>query len=36
MVADYKYLPWLYGVDRKICHEGHRSASGGLPRYAEK
>ena len=20
---DYKYLSWVYGVDRKICHEGH-------------
>ena len=19
----YKYLSWVYGVDRKICHEGH-------------
>ena len=19
--ADYKYLSWMYGVDRKICHE---------------
>ena len=18
-----KYLSWVYGVDRKICHEGH-------------
>ena len=21
--AEYKYLSWVYGVDRKICHEGH-------------
>ena len=21
--GDYKYLSWVYGVDRKICHEGH-------------
>ena len=20
---DYKYLSWVYGVDRKIFHEGH-------------
>ena len=20
---DNKYLAWVYGVDRKICHEGH-------------
>ena len=20
---EYKYLSWMYGVDRKICHEGH-------------
>ena len=20
---EYKYLSWVYGVDRKICHEGH-------------
>ena len=20
---DNKYLSWVYGVDRKICHEGH-------------
>ena len=20
---DNKYLPWVYGVDIKICHEGH-------------
>ena len=19
----YEYLSWVYGVDRKICHEGH-------------
>ena len=19
----YKYLSWVHGVDRKICHEGH-------------
>ena len=19
----YKYLSWVYGVDRKICHKGH-------------
>ena len=28
---DYKYLSWVYGVDRKICHEGHWSALRGLP-----
>ena len=22
-VRDYKYLSCVYGVDRKICHEGH-------------
>ena len=22
-LRDYKYLSWVYGVDRKICHEGH-------------
>ena len=22
-VLEYKYLLWVYGVDRKICHEGH-------------
>ena len=22
-VRYYKYLSWEYGVDRKICHEGH-------------
>ena len=22
-MKDYKYLSWVYGVDRKICHEGH-------------
>ena len=22
-VGYYKYLSWVYGVDRKICHEGH-------------
>ena len=22
-VVDYKYLSCVYGVDRKICHEGH-------------
>ena len=21
--GDYKYLSCVYGVDRKICHEGH-------------
>ena len=21
-VSDNKYLSWVYGVDRKICHEG--------------
>ena len=26
----------MYGVDRKICHEGHWSASRGLPSDAEK
>ena len=33
---DYKYLSWVYGVDRKICHEGHCSASRGLPSDAEQ
>ena len=23
LMKDYKYLSWMYGVDRKICHEGH-------------
>ena len=23
LVVEYKYLSWVYGVDRKICHEGH-------------
>ena len=22
-VGEYKYLSCVYGVDRKICHEGH-------------
>ena len=22
-ILEYKYLSWMYGVDRKICHEGH-------------
>ena len=22
-VCKNMYLPWVYGVDRKICHEGH-------------
>ena len=22
-LAYYKYLSWVYGVDRKICHKGH-------------
>ena len=35
-VIEYKYLSWVYGVDRKICHEGHWSASGGLPSDAEQ
>ena len=26
-----KYLSWVYGVDRKICHEGHWSASRVIP-----
>ena len=26
----------MYGVDRKICHEGHWSASRGLPSDAEQ
>ena len=21
--VDNKYLSWVYGVDRKVCHEGH-------------
>ena len=25
--GDNRYLAWVYGVDRKICHEGHWSAS---------
>ena len=33
---EYKYLSWMYGVDRKICHEGHWSASRGLPSDAEQ
>ena len=31
-----KYLSWVYGVDRKICHEGHCSASRGLPRDGQQ
>ena len=23
LMKDNKYLSWVYGVDRKICHEGH-------------
>ena len=23
IMIDNKYLSWVYGVDRKICHEGH-------------
>ena len=34
--GDYKYLSLAYGMDRKICHEGHRSASRGKPRDAEQ
>ena len=22
-IRDYKYLSWVYDVDRKICHKGH-------------
>ena len=22
-LEDNKYLSWVYGVDRNICHEGH-------------
>ena len=33
---DNKYLSWVYGVGRKICHEGHWSASRGLPSDAEQ
>ena len=29
--TDNKYLSWVYGVDRKICHESHCLASRGLP-----
>ena len=29
-VQEYRYLSLVYGVDRKICHEGHWSASRGL------
>ena len=36
VVWDYKYLSCVYGVDRKICHEGHWSASRGLPSDAEQ
>ena len=35
-LLEYKYLSWVYGVDRKICHEGHWSASRGLPSDAEQ
>ena len=35
-ICDNKYLSWVYGVDRKICHEGHWSASRGLPSEAER
>ena len=27
---DYKYLTWVRGMDRKICYEGHSSATKGL------
>ena len=23
IMQHYTYLSWMYGVDRKICHEGH-------------
>ena len=23
MRREYKYLSWVYGEDRNICHEGH-------------
>ena len=36
LIGYYKYLSWVYGVDRKICHEGHWSASRGLPRDADQ
>ena len=22
-MQEYKYLSWVYGVDRNICHAGH-------------
>ena len=25
-ITDYKYLLWVYGVDRQIYHKGHRQA----------
>ena len=27
----HKFISWVYGMDRKICHEGHWSASRGEP-----
>ena len=35
-IGAYKYISWVYGGDRKICHEGHWTASRGLPRDAEQ
>ena len=35
-MQEYKYLSCVYGVDRKICHEGHWSESRGLPSDAEQ
>ena len=35
-VGDYKYVSWMYGVDRKICQEGHCLASRGLPSDAKE
>ena len=34
-LGDYKFVSWVYGVDRKFCHEGHWSTSRGLPSEAE-
>ena len=35
-VLEFKYLSWVDGVDSKICHEGHCSASRGLPSDTEQ
>ena len=35
-MQEYKYLSWGYGVDRKICHEGHWLAPRGLTSDPQK